>query len=409
MSPSFLSVRLALRDWLHEYILSLCAVLALASMLTPLLVLNGVRVGLVESLRNHLLQDPTALILVPSGGGSSGYTQKLIDSLKERPDVLFAVPRTRDVAAELQFEGKDGRFIAVTLEPTATGDPLLKRFGAAEPKADLPVSGMVLSASAARKLGVETGQPLSTRLGRKRPDGMLESMRLEFEVTGILPAEATVHDVAFMPLSALEDIQDYRDYIAVPGRKFSGDAQPEGERHYESFRLYAKSLDDVEALDKYLASLGINVITKAKSIADIKRLDEALTKITVIIALAVGAGFAAFTVSSTLAAVRRKDRMLGMLRLLGFSRFSLLLYPLSQTMLTGLCGTLLAGVPAVGVAYGIDWLFSASIAGSAPVCVIRFDHLLVVLGAVLALSALSALSPALRASKVDPALVVRDV
>ena len=46
-----LAVGLAGRDWRHEFALSLCAVLALASMLAPLLVLVGVRNGVVDGMR----------------------------------------------------------------------------------------------------------------------------------------------------------------------------------------------------------------------------------------------------------------------------------------------------------------------------------------------------------------------
>lgn len=51
LSKVALAARLALQDWLHERTLSLCAVLALASMLAPLLVLQGVKNGVVGIMR----------------------------------------------------------------------------------------------------------------------------------------------------------------------------------------------------------------------------------------------------------------------------------------------------------------------------------------------------------------------
>ena len=49
---------MALRDYWHERALSLCAVLALATVLAPLLILFGVRNGVISNLQERLLQDP---------------------------------------------------------------------------------------------------------------------------------------------------------------------------------------------------------------------------------------------------------------------------------------------------------------------------------------------------------------
>jgi len=408
MKNHLLSMRLALRDWRHEHVLSLCAVLALASMLTPLLVINAVKVGTVEALRSQLLRDPNTLIMIPAGSGVSGYTQKKIDEFKKRPDVAFAIPRTRDVAAELSFETASGAFASLSLEPTAPGDPRLAHHHIGQPEAKLPVSSMVLSQPAALRLGVEEGQTCTARLGRKRPDGLLESVKIQFKVVGILPAEASSHHVAFMPQEVLEDIQDYRDYIAVPRRGYSGDSAPLENRHYESFRLYARTLNDVETLSAYLRDQGIETITKAKEIANIRRIDESLNRILIVVALAVATGFVAFTVSSALAAVRRKDRMLGMLRLLGFSRFALLVYPITQTLLTGFCGVLLAGGLSLCAAIGINALFAQQLHGIS-VCTLKMQHFLVSLVVVLLLTVAGSIRPALRAARIDPSLVIRDV
>ena len=46
--------RLACRDYLREALLSACAVLGLAAVLTPLLVLYGVKFGVVQTLTDRL-------------------------------------------------------------------------------------------------------------------------------------------------------------------------------------------------------------------------------------------------------------------------------------------------------------------------------------------------------------------
>ena len=56
---------MALRDYWHERALSLCAVLALATVLAPLLILFGVRNGVISNLQERLLHDPRNLRPAP--------------------------------------------------------------------------------------------------------------------------------------------------------------------------------------------------------------------------------------------------------------------------------------------------------------------------------------------------------
>ena len=53
-----LVLRLALRDYWHDWVLSLCFVLAIAAMLMPLLVLFGLKFGIITNLLAPLKEDP---------------------------------------------------------------------------------------------------------------------------------------------------------------------------------------------------------------------------------------------------------------------------------------------------------------------------------------------------------------
>ena len=101
----FLSLCLALRDWLHERSLSFCGVLALASMLAPLLVLHGVHMGVIERLRENLMRDPAVLVLIPSGGSGAGFEEDFIRKVSEQPGCRFCIGRTRDIL-RAQARGK---------------------------------------------------------------------------------------------------------------------------------------------------------------------------------------------------------------------------------------------------------------------------------------------------------------
>jgi len=63
--------RLALRDYSHEWHISGCFILGLALVLAPLLVLFGLKYGLVTSMLGALAEDPENRELRPLGSARS--------------------------------------------------------------------------------------------------------------------------------------------------------------------------------------------------------------------------------------------------------------------------------------------------------------------------------------------------
>ena len=97
------------------------------------------------------------------------------------------------------------------------------------------------------------------------------------------------------------------------------------------------------------------------------------------------------------------------MRLTGFATGALMLFPLMQALLTALLGTTLAaGIYAVAAAV-INRLFAASLNGMEQVCRLLPEHFLLAFALVAGLSLLAALGPALRAARVEPSEVIRDV
>lgn len=405
-----ITCRLAVRDWLDERLLSFCSVLTLASVLAPLLILFGVRFGLVQSMQERLLEDPT--ILSVSSVGSGSYTADWLATIKGRPEVTFAILTTRSIAATMQLypenaENTQGRRVNASVEPTGAGDPVLVRHG-------ITFRGMsdtvgrdpvVLSAPAAQKLGAKQGDVLIGQIGRKRPDGVLESAKLRLRVEGILPLEVQDKEVVYTSLPLLEDLENYRDYIVVAQRNFLGDPMPTGPRFYSGFRIGVKDMDSVGVLRDYLQnSLGIETYTRARDIAVVQNLDRSLRLVFWLVALAAGAGFMAATSGSVLAGVRRKDKHLGMLRLMGLPGVAL--FPVVQALLTGLMGTLCAGGLYLGASVVINALFAEALNGL-NVCRLPFGYFLGALVLVLALSAMASAGAARAAARIEPSDVLR--
>ena len=322
---------LAWQDYRNDGWLSACSVLALVAVIAPLLVLFGLKFGLVSSLTERLETDPATREIIPLGGGR--FSAAFIEQLGQRSDVAFALPRTRQIAATAQVG-------ALTLEmlPTAVGDPLLP--GLPMPRG---LGQIVLSHTAAEKLAARPGDWLETSFARQVA-GQVQAQHTRLQVLAVLPLEAFARDGLFAGLGLLEAAEDYRDGRAVAALGWAGDAVAVSEqRVYPAFRLYARNLTDVEPLRVFFAGQNLLVSTQANTIAQVQSLSRNLSIVFWVIAgLALAGAFAAIF-AATLAAVARKRRELSVLRLLGFSTGALLLFVLLQALYSAGFAAVLSG------------------------------------------------------------------
>ena len=386
---------LAWQDYRNDGWLSACSVLALVAVIAPLLVLFGLKFGLVSSLTERLETDPASREIIPLGGGR--FSAAFIAQLGERSEVAFAVPRTRQIAATAQVG-------TLTLEmlPTAAGDPLL---------AGLPMphglDQIVLSHTAAEKLAARPGDWLDTSFARQVA-GRVEAQRTRLQVLAVLPLEAFAREGLFADLALLEAAEDYRDGRAVPALGWAGEAASVSEqRIYPAFRLYARSLSDVEPLRVYFAEQNLLVSTQAHTIAQVQSLSRNLSIVFWIIAgLALAGAFAAIF-AGTLAAVARKHRELSVLRLLGFSTAALLLFVLLQALYSaGFAAVLSVGLYGLAEA-ALNKLFVQVPGEYASHLLAR--HYGLALVAVLGVSAVAAACGGWRVARIQASEGIRDV
>ncbi len=396
--------RLAVADYKDEWLLSLCSVFALAAALVPLLVLLGVKSGIIGTLTSRLLTDPRNLEVVPQGSGA--YKLDWLNELATQGNVSFVLPQTRAISASLDFfaEGSN-RSVALGLEPTKKGDPLLEKWLTPPASAD----AVVLSYSAAQKLQItQRGQTLKGRVSR-RVNGQLEQEFITVTVQGILPLEAVQKDVAFVWLELLEAVEDYRDVREVPAFGWQGEQRPEPRTTYASFRLYAASLDGVEQLRDELTAKGISVYTRAEEIAMVRSLDNAFTILSILLFIVVGSGFFASTMSSALAQVNRKQRSLGVLRVLGFSAADLALFPLIQSLLTGLLGSFAALCLYFLAQSVINYAFQGQVLQQDAICRLPLEQAGLVSFVTCLFMVCGSLAAMRKVLAIDPAEVIRDV
>ncbi|MDY0367930.1 MAG: ABC transporter permease [Candidatus Syntrophosphaera sp.] len=177
---------------------------------------------------------------------------------------------------------------------------------------------------------------------------------------------------------------------------------------YRGFRLYAQSIDDVPDLYHRLKDQGIEVIAEVEAIERIQVLDQGLTRLFWLIALLGLFGGTAVLVASLYAAVERRRRDLGVLRLLGFSRRHVFFFPIAQGLMITALG-LTAGFGGYGaLAATINHAFASELAVGEAFCVLPWAYVPVFCLVTFVLATLASLAAAWRATNIDPGEVIRE-
>lgn len=348
-----LSAKLAWQDLKSEPILSLCLILGIVAVLAPLIVIAGLRSGVLTNIRQTLLEDPHAREIVNISNRS--FTDNTLKELADRKDVEFLVPRTRTLAASLFMEKQNdpgsGRHIMLT--PTAKGDPLLKNI--------TPFihsnQEIILSASAADHLHLKKGDEVTAYLNRTL-NGEKQQVQFVLKIVGVAPAWITDQDNAYLTLPLAIGIENYQDGIKNWPAQLKDLSTP-AQGVYSGFRLYTHSINELPALDAHLRQSGIDIVSKAGDVEGLLSLDYRLSLLFICVASLGGVGLCISLGAGLWANTERKRKSLALLRFNGFSAMDLILFPMVQAIVLALAGA----VTALGAAYGagqlINVLFSS--------------------------------------------------
>ena len=187
------TVGLASRDYAHEWQMSGCFVLALAAVLGPMLVLFGLKFGIVGGMVEQLVEDPENREVRPVGSGR--FDPAWFGDIARRKDVAFVVPRTRSIAATVELNSEQSpRIVRAELIPSGPGEPLLPADG----RLPTGLDQVVLSQSAATRLQVAAGDRVA--------ELEVEAAPLAHDAGGGHPGAGHVADV----LDAAEGLPDER-------------------------------------------------------------------------------------------------------------------------------------------------------------------------------------------------------
>jgi putative ABC transport system permease protein len=385
-------------------VLSACGVLALAGVLVPLLVLFGLKYGVVSNLLVPLIENPRYREITPVASGK--YDADWIAAMRARPDVAFVAPKTRALAASINLRAPQsavGRIIDVELIPSAKGDPVLAPDAAAPQDYDR----VVVAARTAERLGVRVGDRLEGLLSRTR-GGAEEGARLPLTVVGVAPAEAFGRDGLFVSVQLLAAVEDFLDGRAVPALDWDGTNPRSVKRAFASFRLYARALADVGRIARDLRAEGIEVRSDAADIALVERLDRNLSVVYWLIAAIAILGFCVSFATSVWANVDRKRRQFSVLRLAGFRTEDIVWFPLVQGAFTAAAAWALACIVFALLQAVLNGMLAPSLGGGEAVCRLRAWHLAVALPLTLAAAFAGAASGGIRVARLEPSIGLRE-
>lgn len=396
-------LRLIGADVRHERIAVLCQALALAAVLVPLMVLLGLRAGVIGTLIDRMDRDPAMRLILPEVTGANRFDADWFARWQARPDVAFVLPNTRAIAGQVDLVTAAGEVLRVSLNPTAPGDPL----GAGEVVTE--AEQLALTAEAARRLKLAPGDRLTLALERSR-NGRIEPLSRPMQVAAVLPVEMAGGSGAYVSLPLLLALQAYRDGYAVPeiGAGEGNGPAPSVVAH-PLFRLYARSIRDVAPIAAALRSEGVEPATREAEIASTLRLDASLRAVIGIIIAVAAVGVAVSLLAGQLAALRRRRRDLAILKLIGYGPWWLAGLPVGQVLVVvtgGIAGAL--GLYAAAAA-AINRLFVASLTAGEAACRLPPEELALVILASFVVALPAGLLAGRQAMRVDPAEEVRDV
>ena len=253
---------LAASDLKHEWILTLCLVIAVAAVVAPLLILMGLKHGTISTLRERLVEDPAYREIRPVE--TQEYSREWFQKLAGDSRVGFIVPTILPASSILQvIHPKTAKPVLLDLIPSADKDPLMLGNGIQAPTEN----EAVLTHAAALDLGVKEGDEIQVRVTRRR-NGKAEYGRDKLKIVGILPAAAGRLPRIYAPLQLVIDVERFKEGMSVSKRGWSGKV-PRPYASYDGVLLLIKN--DLDPLLK-------NALLIESGLADIQPIPASSVK-----------------------------------------------------------------------------------------------------------------------------------
>ena len=198
-----------MQDLWHDRSVSFCIISSLIAVIAPLLLMFGLRYGVVSQLQQDLARDPRNLEIRMVSSGH--YSAEWIAALRQKSEVGFAIGQTRSLNTQADLLKDMSHFIEnAEVIPTVQGDPLL---GTLQLGSEDEV---ILSAEAARRLAVSAGETIRLRVMRQLED-QREWGERTLTVGAILAPTYFNRPALFVHEPLLLALESFRDEIGGHG------------------------------------------------------------------------------------------------------------------------------------------------------------------------------------------------
>jgi putative ABC transport system permease protein len=202
---------LAMKDLLHEKLITINLILGTAAIIAPLLILFGIKFGIIETMSNRLVTDPKNLEIRPIS--SRSYNPSWFENIKNNNRVGFVIPMTRQLSSSVKIQSLSSTSKTVTADLVATndGDPLILQNNGVIPNE----KSCVLNYTLAKELGLKTGDMLKCIVSRY-VNKKIQKVSIDLKVTSVLSQRAGFIKSIYVPLNVVANIEKYKDGLAIP-------------------------------------------------------------------------------------------------------------------------------------------------------------------------------------------------
>jgi len=393
---------LGLSDLLHDRKVSICIMASIVAVVAPLLLLFGLKFGIVSQLRAELLSDPRNLEIRMLA--SAKLESSWFENMKLSEGVGFVIPLTRSLNAIADLYVDSRRFAEnVELIPTAVKDPLLD--GVTIPQGR---DQIVLSSSAAARLGVKQGERVQLRINRLH-ESRTERAQIDVRVVAILPPESFARPAVFLTLPLLIEIEDFRDGFYISGSGVETGTVNLPRTHFARARMYADKIENVEALANRMSAEGIETSSRLAEIKSVQSIDKVLGIIFGVIAWIAVLGCAASLIGAFMANIDRKRKDLALLRLMGYGKLAMQMYVVMQSAVLTMTGFAVGCVMYLLGSHLFNQMLGEFMKADRFVCRLEPEHFVVALAGTLLLAMVVAGVGGVVVTKIEPAESLRDL
>lgn len=391
------------REWKHDWRMSFCLVSITAAITVPLLLLLTLRSGMLQEIRQELTGSLVAREL--QARREVPFDPVEIAAISGLPGVEHVEPQLRYLALNALVEHGDGQESADLIGITV-GNPLPSVVNQ-----ELDIKSAIPTARLAARLGIAVDQEIQLVIDFRAKDGRSISEKIPLKVSAILPREIEPRTALIVDTLLVRAADKFRlagGEISI-SEAMEQAVQSRTAENAASLRIFVQSIDWVEPVRQQLSNMGISVRGKIAEIRLLNRLDTGLTMLVGLLGTVMLLGLSFAVVATQAAWIDRKRMELSYLKLIGFTNIRLITIIVIQTVITALGGLALALLIAVLISGLVTDFLPAAAQFDPDLLALRWPDILIVSGAILLVSVVSASTLVFVARGIQPADALREL